>query len=463
MPIQLSCKPFHPKQQEFIGLSQEKKPDHILVAHGVAGGGAGKTISGIGWILEAMLTYNAGFRHLWTAPTYPMLMDSFLDTWFDIVPDRFRFRGRNIAWQYTGGVKKKITFNNGSVLNLRTRKDPENLRGPSVAGVVLDEIGIDRNRYAYDLCYGRIRNPANARAGQLFLLTITTPKMGWHQQELARGDAPVVSWTLLDNPYAEPERIEQYKRIYSPELYSQEVLGQHIAQEGRVWKNFSEDTWPEGNMHWATWNPSLDWYLGLDMGSGIGHWMIVQYHDPVSQDGRRYYTDTPGARLAVVVAEGLQIKEDISPVLGLIHEHYAKDRAPIVVATGADAQNIGATGPDPVQLITNRGWAPWWPKGEFISKGVQGHNLSGLILNTVGHRRFCISRNIKRHGPENRQWGILNCMLTDEWPEPGSGEKYRKDKKLAGIGNCEDPRDSAMYLMTCNHPPSWAYHDRWAA
>jgi hypothetical protein len=453
--VKLNALPLHPKQLELKNLATEKKPGEILVAHGVAGGGAGKTIAGIRWVLDSMLTYNAGMPHLWTAPTYPILMDSFFETWCEMVPYHL--------YKYVGGTKKTITLTNGSVLKLRTRKDPESLRGPSVAGVVLDEIGVDRTRKAYDLCYGRIRDTASKKAGQLWLLTITTPKMGWHQQERARGDAPAVHWSLLDNPYADPRKVEQYKRVYSEEFYNQEVLGQDIAQEGRVWKSFSEEEWPKGNMHWAEWDPDRDWYLGMDLGQGIGHWQIVQYHDPINRHGDLEYRDNPHARLAVVVAEGLQHKEDIHPVLNLIAENYAADRRPIKVAAGADVKNLGPTGPDAAQIIRKRGWEVWWPKGTLVSKGIQGNNFAGLICNTIGERRYCISQNIKRHGPSNRQWGILNCMLTDEWPEPGSSDKYRKDKGVAGIGNCEDPRDSGFYLMTHNHRPSWAESDRWAA
>ena len=54
-------------------------------------------------------------------------------------------------------------------------------------------------------------------------------------------------------------------------------------------------------------------------------------------------------------------------------------------------------------------------------------------------------------------------MRVDSYPEPGKREWFMKDKKESRIANCEDPRDSMLYLAVIKHPPIWSVHDRQAA
>ena len=88
--------------------------------------------------------------------------------------------------------------------------------------------------------------------------------------------------------------------------------------------------------------------------------------------------------------------------------------------------------------------------------------MDRLILDTTGARRWAISKNIQRHGPKGT-WGVLNMMRVDSYPDPGSRQWFRKDKAEARISNCEDPRDSMLYLAAIKHPPIWSVHDRQAA
>ena len=444
--------PPHVPQLEFLQLDRTKPG--ISSYHYVGGRGCAKTTTGV--LLAARTAYldMPCMQGVWSEPRYADIWVVFLPEWEHVVPHQL--------WELTLS-KREIRCHGGSVIKLVHRNvDNPHRRtnyGRNNAWGINDEMAEKCNPRVWADLKASVRAPG---APFYFMDSMSTPEMGPYYDICHEPGALVVGACSYDNPFIPRENIEDMERSMSPEYAAQEIYGRWVQQEGRCWASFSEEAWPAGNIHHASWDPSLPWYLGMDLGQGYGHWLIVQYHDPINpKTGAREYPDQ--LRVAEVVAEGVQHQESIHPVLTRIASHYAQTRPPVMVATGHDVMTRGSTGPAPSLAITQRGWECWYPTGELADKSIQGQVLAGMIANTMGERRLCISRDIQRHGPDRRSWGVLHCMMTDTFADPGSREKYRKDKGDKGISNCEDPRDSLMYLMTHNHPPVWAQHDRWAA
>jgi hypothetical protein len=71
----------------------------------------------------------------------------------------------------------------------------------------------------------------------------------------------------------------------------------------------------------------------------------------------------------------------------------------------------------------------------------------------MGRRHLALSKGIKRYGPERSVWGLKNMFQADQYEERGDG--LVKDKDKHGVSNCEDPRDSTLYLSVAMYKPHW--------
>jgi hypothetical protein len=440
-------------------LQADRTAKGITETHLLSGRGMGKTIAGcikageIGW------STMPGYPLFWTEPRHRDFHRIFLPTWEKLYP--------RSMWEFNES-KSQLTLSSGTKIDLISRNvDNRNKRvghGPNYAGGWHDELADKYDARTYADFKNSVRIPD---APFLFIDTLSTPDKANsdYQQLVTTEGATLITGSSYDNPFLDKEAIQSMEASMSPEYARAQIYGQFIAFEGRVWANFSEADWPAGNMHpSAVWEPSRPWFLGVDLGQGYGHWQIWQYHNPVDS---RHVKQFDGM-VAVVVAEGVQHQESFFAVLNRIREKFAKTDDhperfnPVLVAVGHDVQTRGSTGPAPSNFLTQLHWDYWYPRKHLAEKSTQHQVLSKLILNTLGERRFCISKDIIRDGPSRDNWGVLHCMRNDTYPEPGAGEWFIKDKKSAGQSAVEDARDSTLYLATCQHPPEWAEHDRWA-
>jgi hypothetical protein len=357
-------------------------------------------------------------------------------------------------WEYSG-KPRQVRFSSGTKLDLISR----NVDNPrKKVGIGSTYAGGWNDEPAEKFTIGRWNDLKNSirldNAPYLFFDSLGTPVMNGYYELCMRPGHTVIHASSYDNPFISKDAIDSMVADMSETFIAQEIHGQWIRHEGRVWSSFSEEDYPAGNMHEATWDELRPWHLGMDMGQGLGHWQIWQYHGMNYPDDER--------RVAVVVAEGMQRQQGIHSVLSLIKDKYAINKIPATVAVGADVNTLGSTGPAPVKLVRDLGWPCQWPTGDLADKSTQGQAMDRLILDTTGARRFAISKDIQRHGPKGT-WGILNCMRVDTYPDPGSRQWFVKDKAVARFSNCEDPRDSMLYLAVIKHPPIWSVHDRQAA
>ena len=420
----------------------------ISSTHFVGGRGSAKTTAG-GQLVHRIAYHDMpGAPLFWTEPREADLQRVFLPMLEMLVPKEH--------WDFIGTPRPgRVRFSSGTVLDLISR-NVDNPRkkvgiGPTYAGGWVDEA-------AEKFTIGRWNDLKNSvrldGVPYRFIDSLSTPVMNGYYELCMRPGHKVIHASSYDNPFISRDAIDSMVADMGETFVAQEIEGQWIRHEGRVWKSFSEEDYPNGNMHTAEWDDARPWHLGMDLGQGFGHWQIWQYHGVSYPDDER--------RVAVVVAEGMQRQQPIQPVLSLIKDVYGQHRIPATVAAGSDVGTLGSTGPPPARLLAQMGWPCRWPTGELSDKSTQHQAMERLIFDTTGARRWAISKNLQRHGPKGT-WGILNCMRVDTFPEPGQRSWFVKDKASARESNCEDPRDSMLYLAVINHPPIWSVHDRQAA
>jgi hypothetical protein len=389
-----------------------------------------------------------GVPGFWSEPRTGDLERVFLANWADNVP--------HDLWDYQVAKKRLIIASNPpTVVDLISRNVDDSGKkanlGSSYGWGFIDEAAVKFELRRYNDLLATVRLP---RAPYLFMDTLSTPQKNGYYSLCIKPGQRVIHSSSYQNPFIKKETFDAIAASMAPEYLKQEIEGQWVSLEGKVWSTFSEDMYPYGNIHHAEWDPNRAWFLGMDIGSNLGHWQIWQYHEPAAP-----YK----GRIAVVVAEGLQYQEPIQGPLAVIEENYRKTsgRGPAVIAIGHDVNAIGATGDSPGRIFDRMppGWQNYqFPQKELRLKSVQHQILSGLILDNTGNRRFCISKNIRRHskGYNDSAWGILHAMRNAQYPDFGSRDFFRKDKAELGISNTEDPQDSALYLASINHPPYWA-------
>jgi hypothetical protein len=429
------------------------KPTGINSVHLVGGRGSAKTASGIIKLVRTGYVAMPGVPGFWAEPRDRDIDRVFMRAWRENVP------GEGKHWEYKKGDRQLILRTGGhpTIVDLVSRNVDDPNKKANVGGNYgwgfIDEAAIKFNMQRFNDLKATIRLKKRIDGTPLpyrFLDTLSTPQKNGYYTLCTRSDQQVIHARSYDNPFIDKESIDDYANEMSEDYYRQEIEGQWVTMGGRIWSNFLEKDWPDGNLHNARWNPSKRWYLGMDIGSALGHWQIWQYYEGV----------------AVVVAEGLQHNTPIQGVLDVIDEHYVKssDKYPVTIGIGHDVKTGGISGPAAGNILNQWGFRNWqYPADDLALKSIQHQVLSGLIHDKMGRRRYCISKHIQRHGPEKELWGILNTMQNAQYPEAGSRDYFVKDKKTAGISNTEDPQDSALYLATVMHPPHYGFTNERAA
>lgn len=453
--------PHHPPHKPQCKYLEHDRTGHkgVSKTHFVGGRGSAKTTTGILWLAQVAFKLMVGIPGFWSEPRDADLTKVFLREWERIIP-------RNL-WEYSRSDHiRQIRCKGGTNIDLVSRKvDSGTARvglGPNYGFGFSDEAAEKFNRRRHVDMQNAIRLMS---APFRFFDTLSTPVCNGYDSWCKREGATVIHSSSYDNPFIPKEVFDDLAADMSPAQYAADIEGKWVLEEGRRWVNFLDDDWPTGNMHpTAEWDDEKPWYLGIDLGQGFGHWQVWQYYKPNDPNtGKLVYPEK--VTLPVVVAEGVQHQETFHPVIQRIHDRYTTTYAPVIVASGHDVATRGSTGPAPAEIIRARGWDLWWPKHSdpLYDPRQRANCLDKMILDTAGYRRFCISRKIQRDGPTNETWGVKHAMLNDTFPDPGSGEPFRKDKRQAGISNCEDPRDSTCHLMAYQHPPMWRKASRWAA
>ena len=424
--------PPHPKQEALLEACRQTV-DGVLLVHAVWGRGGGKTLIGARWVFESMATHNRGLPHLWTEPTYRDCIDTFLRTWQELVPQELytfsRADMRITLIAELGGAE--LDIRSRQVDN--TKKDP--FRGPTYAGAVIDEPAKDTNNRVWQLIRATVRHP---EAKQKFIVTTSTPKLGWYHRMIQDTDGAVIHATSHDNPYIDEHWIDGLLDDYSPDFAQQEIYAEFVAQASRIWPNYSEATWPEGNIIDYEWDENKPFVLCCDIGVRSA-WLLIQRHQPTStvhllDVACAEYTPNDGAtdRMCRTIEHDYGIPSRI--IVG--HDVGTRSTANALTSSQVFRNHWGNV---QIQPVT----------GHLMDKHNQYLAANRCLLNARGQRTFTISSTFKSHNDNQR--GIKEVLTQDTWADtPRSGEFMPKDKQTgAGL---EDMRDAWLYGMTMLRP-----------
>lgn len=205
----------------------------------VAGIGSGKSYAGCVRALMAsggrigsrtIRTPNLGIV---TAPTYTMLRDATLRTFYDIAGDAIVDFNKS---------EMRATLSNGSEILFRSTEHAERLRGSSVSWWFGDEAALYRAN-VWKIMIGRLRQ--FGQNGSAFLTT--TPKgRDWIWQKFVRDVEGTSRYKLVraatrQNPFLDPEFVASLTDEYVGDFALQELEGEFIAFEGLIYPEFRRE------------------------------------------------------------------------------------------------------------------------------------------------------------------------------------------------------------------------------
>lgn len=431
------------KQAKYLGINVEGPKKSR--SHWVGGRGSAKTTTGILKAVRAATEWMPGLPGIWTEPTHNLCHDVFFQQWKEIVPSSF----------YTINYSKMIVHcSTGTDIYVRSRNvdNPrkEVAKGPNYAWGIDDEAAykFDKKKYLDIDASIRVNTP------YLFHDTLSTPKLNEYKDLVESPGHNLIEATSYDNPFLPEGWAEDMAAQMGPEYMEQEILGRWVALSGRIWKHWSNDPWPAGNIHHHVHAYEQPYFLFFDIGVASSAWWIVQAVEPIDEHDKRLWGVDP---VWVVTAEYTPSRDgSVDSVLRQIKEEYG---TPVKVAAGADVNTRASTDARTAQWYIKRhfGAVPVVPVSGWMSdKEVQQTQLSYGILDTKGRRRLCASKHLKQHNP-NAKRGILEMMEQDTWATSGPSAMPKE-------GRLEHVRDTALYgAVAVMFPPRFGLYAAQAA
>jgi len=199
-----------------------------------AGRGAGKTLIGA---VDIMLRAKADEPFMVVSPTYVMLDDTTWPTFRQAAEQLGVWLGgvrsptRRVVIRTQDGGKAEIVFRSG--------ENPESLRGPSKAGLWLDEASLMSHEVF------QFAMPVLRHRGQMGFLTMTfTPKGRRHwtyevfydESGQPKHDTHLVRAHTLENPFLPDKYYGAVKAQYTQAMASQELGGEFIELSGQMFR-----------------------------------------------------------------------------------------------------------------------------------------------------------------------------------------------------------------------------------
>lgn len=242
-----------------------------------SGVGGGKTYAGVLEAIYTALQYPHTLGAV-IAPTYRMLQDTVLRTFFENCP-----RELVKAWNKS---ENRVELMNHSEIIFRSAEDPEKLRGPNLGWFWMDEAAICPEM-SWRIMLGRLRlQPERA-------WVTTTPKgFNWPYTVFVKNpqehpelnvDYWFCNYASRYNPGLSDTFLRSLEQSYRGVFYRQEVLGEFVGHEGLVYPGFSRA------VHVVRELPPLQDFLGAaDFGFTNPAVYLVVGQD---SDGRLYVVE----------------------------------------------------------------------------------------------------------------------------------------------------------------------------
>ena len=251
----------HVKQQKFHDSSKKYRAF-------ITGLGGGKTYAGSKEAISTMLEYPNSFGAI-LAPTYPLLRDSTIKTFFELLPYELI-----LEWNKT---EHYLKLKNGAETIFRPCNDQnaiDRLRNINLGWAWIDEAALV-SEYAFKVIIGRLRQEKTPRN----LWLTTTPKgFNWIWEKFinnAADDFEAILGTTLDNPHLPLDYKQGLIKEYTGVFARQEIYGEFVGFEGQVYSDFNRNThviqdipkyFPEivYGHDWGYTNPAVILVIGVD-------------------------------------------------------------------------------------------------------------------------------------------------------------------------------------------------------
>ncbi|MCP4640641.1 MAG: hypothetical protein GY851_09420 [bacterium] len=427
----------HLKQSEYLAV--DRSGPGVSFCDFIMGRGGGKTTALVLQAVKTALVDMPGIPGMITEPVDARIWDSFLPAWENVVPREW--------WSVNYGTKT-ITMSNGTVIYLRSRNvdNPRRTvqaRGPDLGWIIHDEAAIKFNQRTFNAFLPAVRN---VNAPFLFVDTTTTPRLGPYESYVKGAGHTVIQGSAYDSPFLSKEGIDTMIAEMSPDEARQEMLGEFVAQEGRIWKAWSDEDWPKGNVY--PWEPTEGAYtLWCDIGLNSS-WLIVK-HPTARQDGSAL-----GGFLDVIVGEWHPDGTgEVDEMTKLIDSTYGR---PSAVYIGADYTTRSIQSAETAQKLISNRWGDQLlidtPTGDMASKAIQLAAIKRTMQNGKG-RRLCLWSGCVNHteGDPNRVRSFKTMIDSDTFPESHAATPTIWPKDHVN----EHCRDAVAYGVACRHAPEY--------
>jgi PBSX family phage terminase large subunit len=209
-----------------------------------------------------------------TAPTYPMLRDASIRTFFEIAGDLVT------DWRKSENI---AVLRNGSEILFRSADKPDTLRGPNLTYWWGDEAAYYQSD-VWRVMIGRLRQ----YGAQGYAWVTTTPKgRNWLYREFVqqqRADYAIFNIRTTQNPFLDRAYVTGLQEAYTGDFARQELEGDFVAFEGLIYPEFNRDThvtteaagqyaYYVAGVDWGYANPGVILVFGVD---GDGRMTLVR-------------------------------------------------------------------------------------------------------------------------------------------------------------------------------------------
>jgi len=181
---------------------------------------AGKTVGGMGWLLEKAIEGRVGQNFWWVAPVFPQAEIAYSRMKRGMTPGFF---------VYKNDTDKRLILPNGAEIWFKSGEKPDNLYGDDVFACVMDEASRMREESYY-----AVRSTLTATKGQVRIIGNVKGRHNWFYRMSRRaegGDADmeyhkIIAYDAVEAGVLSAEEIEDAKRNLPEQVFRELYLAE---------------------------------------------------------------------------------------------------------------------------------------------------------------------------------------------------------------------------------------------
>lgn len=442
-------------QREFIHVPNA---DEVTMDVSIYQGGVGSGKTFVGCVLGHLLCrVNPGIRGLCLGKTYPLLRDTTMQTYFELLEMMGFKENRHFVYRRSDSIIRFPVYGDSEIM-FRHLQDPEKIKSINAGFVQIEEISqIGENDYRMAL--SRLRQ-SGVKRYRLFGHTNPEPAKGWIYKNFVQNNTggPITTeWegadgekqkaviqyrrviaSTMDNKHLPPHYVESLRQSYDEDYFKVYVMGQDADYRvGLVARHFGDANIDES----IDWHPTWPLYLTCDFNVDPMCWYI----------GHR--VDHDFWLLDEIIMEGSTIEDSAMEFFNRFKQH----KAAIIVGGDASGKNrrvegdkrIGQTSYEQLMTVLHR---------EGLVQAVldvpsanpriidRVNVFNGAVSNAEGRRRLKVHPRCKKFLYNMDNLKFIPGSSVIDLPTYNDVTKDR-DKKFLG-----HPFDAVSYWV-CRYTP----------